>query len=326
MHNGLPTIDDIISAAGRLNGLGVRTPLVRNDHLDALTGAQVFLKPECLQRTGSFKFRGAYNAISTLDAEARERGVVACSSGNHAQGVAEAARLFGIAATIVMPADAPATKIARTERSGAKVVFYDRASEDREAIAKTITKDTGAALIHPYDNLFVIAGQGTCGLEIAEQLAGLGHAPDHLLVCTGGGGLTAGVSIAVHDRFPDCKVHSVEPAGFDDHARSLKTGVRQSNASNAGSACDALLSPTPGELTFAVNRDHLDSGLVVTDEEAFAAMRFAFNEFKLVVEPGGAVALAAMLQAGKRWQGETIAVIISGGNVDPELYTEVIAA
>lgn len=326
MQSGLPTIDDIVSAAGRLEGLAVRTPLVRNDHLDTLTGAQVFLKPECLQRTGSFKFRGAYNAISTLDEESRKKGVVACSSGNHAQGVAEAARLFGIAATIVMPADAPAIKIARTKRSGAKIVFYDRSSEDRDEIALSITRETGAALIHPYDNPFVMAGQGTCGLEIAEQLSGLGHPPDRVLVCTGGGGLTAGVSIAIHDRFPDCTIHSVEPAGFDDHARSLKTGERQSNPSNAGSACDALLSPTPGELTFAVNRDHLDSGLVVTDEEAVAAMRFAFNELKLVVEPGGAVALAAMLQAGKRWRGETIAVIISGGNVDPELFSRVIAA
>lgn len=326
MQDGLPTIADIAAAADRLQGLAVRTPLVTNDHLNDVTGASVFIKPECLQRTGSFKFRGAYNAIASLGGDERAKGVVACSSGNHAQGVAEAARLFGVPATIVMPADAPEIKMARTKRSGARIVTYDRATEDRDAIAKAITQETGAALIHPYDNPFVMAGQGTCGFEIVEQLDERDMAPDRLLVCTGGGGLTAGVSLAIHDCFPKCKIHSVEPEGFDDHARSLETGERQSNPSAAGSACDALLSLTPGELTFAVNRDHLDTGLVVTDEEAFAAMRFAFNELKLVAEPGGAVALAALLKAGRKWQGETIAIIISGGNVDPDLFARIITA
>ncbi len=325
MTQPLPTFDDVAAAARRLEGQAVRTPLLTNDILDGLTGARVFLKPECLQRTGSFKFRGAYNAISSLSDAERAAGVVACSSGNHAQGVAEAARLLGVAATIVMPADAPAIKHARTKRSGARVIGYDRGREDRDVIAAKVCAETGAAFIHPYDNRMVIAGQGTSGLEIAEDIASAGLSCDRVLVCTGGGGLTAGVALAVHQRFPNAKIHCVEPEGFDDHRRSLEAGERVANGRLSGSICDALLAPSPGELGFAINREHLAGGLTVSDEEACEAVRFAFAELKLVLEPGGAVALAALLQAGKAFAGETIACVLSGGNVDPEQFARIVA-
>jgi threonine dehydratase len=325
MSDDLPGIAEIRLAAARLAGITQKTPLIRNRELDRMTGAKVFLKAENLQHTGSFKLRGAYNAIAALPAEIRARGVVACSSGNHAQGVAEAARLLGVSATIVMPSDAPAIKVARTKRSGASVVPYDRASEDREAIATRICIETGAAMIHPYDNAMVIAGQGTAGLEIAEEMALAGETPAHVLACTGGGGLTAGVAIAVQDRFAKAKAWCVEPAGFDDHIRSLDAGRRLSNPAMSGSACDALLSPMPGELTFAVNRERLAGGFAVSDEQAFAAMRFAFAELKLVLEPGGAVALGALLANPGRFKGETVAAILSGGNVDPQFFAKIIA-
>lgn len=321
----VPVVDDIRAAATTLAGKAVRTPLLTSQILDERTGARVFLKPECLQRTGSFKFRGAYNAISQLGEDERAHGVVACSSGNHAQGVAEAARLFGVEATIVMPADAPAAKTFRTKRFGARIVAYDRATEDRDAIAAAIVEETGAAFIHPYDNGRVIAGQGTAGLEIADDLEALGLPPDRVLLCTGGGGLTAGVALAVHDRFSDAAIVSVEPSEFDDHRRSLVAGERVGNTRNDGSACDALMAEIPGELTFAVNREHLSEGLAVTDAQAFAAMRFAFSELKLVLEPGGAVALAALLEAGRKWSGETIVCMMSGGNVDGALFAQVVS-
>jgi threonine dehydratase len=322
----LPRLADIEAAAARLSGHAFRTPLLQSAELDALTGARVFVKAECLQVTGSFKFRGAFNAASALGENQRNGGLVACSSGNHAQGVAEAARLLGMKATIVMPADAPAIKVARTRRSGAEVVLYDRDREDRDAIAHEIVKRNGATFVHPFENPFVIAGQGTCGLEIAEELAARGLKADRVIVCCSGGGLTAGVALAIHARFPDAIIHTAEPAGFDDYARSLKEGRRVSNDRLSGSACDALLSPTPGEISFAINLDHLHSGFAVTDEEAFAAMRLAFAELKIVIEPGGAVALAALMTQGRAFAGETVVCVASGGNVDPELFARVLTA
>ena len=316
----LPTLDDVRAAAGRLRGVAVRTPLLRNAALDRATGGRVFLKVEALQHTGSFKFRGAYNRLAQLAAEARRGGVVAFSSGNHAQGVAYAAQLLGVPAAIVMPADAPAIKVANTRAYGAEVILYDRHGESREAIGARLAAERGATLVPPFDDPHVIAGQGTCGLEMAEQLREADAAPDMALVCTGGGGLTAGCALALCDAFPGIAVHSVEPAGFDDTARSLEARRQLGNASGASSICDALLTPTPGALTFAINAPRLAGGAVVTDAEAAAAVAFAFTWLKLVLEPGGAVALAAALAGRPSLQGRTAVVVLSGGNVDPAMF------
>jgi threonine dehydratase len=258
----------------------------------------VLLKAENLQRVGAFKFRGAYNKVAQVDKATFPGGVVACSSGNHAQGVAAAAALMGFKSVIVMPADAPRLKIARTRAFGAEVVAYDRAREDRDAIARDLCTTRQAALVHPFDDPDVIAGQGTAGLEMMEQAEAMGATPDIVLVGASGGGLIGGVSIAVKEKSPAAAIYSVEPAGFDDLARSLKGGAREKNARLSGSICDALLAATPGELTFEVAKRNLAGGLSVTDDEAKAAVRYAFEELKLVLEPGGAVSLAAIL-AGK---------------------------
>ncbi|MCB1501833.1 MAG: threonine/serine dehydratase [Bauldia sp.] len=316
MNTSLPGLDDVRAAAARLTGLAVRTPLLTSPYLDALTGARVLTKPECLQRTGSFKFRGGYNAVATLDPAVRARGVVAVSSGNHAQGVAEAARLFGVPATIVMPADAPASKRRRTERSGATVVAYDRATEDRDRVAAALLAERGGTLIHPYDDAAVIAGQGTVGLEIAADAVAMGAVPDLVAVPCSGGGLGAGVGLAVRATFPDCALVVVEPEGFDDYARSLAAGTPVANARQAGSICDALMATAPGSIGFALNRAADARAVAVSDAEALAAVAFAFEELKLVVEPGGAVALAAVLSGRLDVRGRTIAIVLSGGNID----------
>lgn len=321
-----PDYTDVTEAAKRIEGQAVRTPLVRSDALDQRSGAEVFFKPECLQVTGSFKFRGAYNAISALSPEERERGIVANSSGNHAQGVAEAARRFGARATIVMPSDAPAIKVARTRRSGAEIVFFDRATDDREVAMQEVLEARGGVPVHPFNNPMVIAGQGTTGLEIASDFKHMGRTLDRVLVCTGGGGLTAGVTLAVDHHFPEAKIHPVEPVGFDDYARSLQAGEPVANERTAGSICDALLTQVPGEIGFAINRERLSEGFQVSDEEALKAMRIAFEELKLVLEPGGAVALAALLACGTQFKGETVAVVISGGNADPAIFERALAA
>jgi len=324
MSQTIPVIDDIVRAAETLLGHAVRTPLLRSPALDALTGGEVFVKPENLQKTGSFKFRGAYNAISNLDDAQRKRGVVALSSGNHAQGVGEAARLFGVAATIVMPSDAPASKITRTLASGAEVIHFDRENDDRDAVVARVVADKDAVFIHPFNNPMVIAGQGTVGLEIADDLAALGKKADRVLICTGGGGLTAGVALAIHARFPEAIIHTVEPEGFDDYRRSLEAGEILENELRGGSVCDAILSSCPGTIGFEVNRKLISQGLVVSDSEALEAVRFAYEELKLVVEPGGAVALAAVLQLGRKCEGETVALVLSGGNVDPAIFAAAI--
>ncbi len=324
MAVSLPTIADIEAAARRLEGLAIHTPLLAHPALDARTGGRILLKAENLQRVGAFKFRGGYNACAQVDRSRYPGGVVACSSGNHAQGVAHGATLLGLKSVIVMPSDAPALKIKRTRAFGAEVVLYDRLTADRDAIARGICEETDAAFVHPYDDPHVIAGQGTVGLELMAQAKAMGLTPDAVLVCCSGGGLASGVATAVKAANAATSVHTVEPAGFDDFARSLVAGSRQSNARLGGSICDALMAPTPGVITFAVGQKLMGEGLTVTDDEARAAMRFAFEELKLVLEPGGSVALAAVLAGKLPVKGRTIACVLSGGNVDPKFYAETI--
>ncbi|MEZ5669535.1 MAG: threonine/serine dehydratase [Alphaproteobacteria bacterium] len=318
------TLEDVRAAAGRLAGLAVRTPLLESTLLNRRAGCRLLVKPEPLQRTGSFKFRGAYNAVSQIPPADRPKGVVAVSSGNHAQGVAAAAQLLGVPATIVMPADAPAIKRANTEAYGATVVPYERFGESREDIAARIQAETGAEMVSPFDDLRVIAGQGTVGLEIAEDAARLGIALDAVLTPVGGGGLIAGTATAVAALAPDTKIYGVEPAGFDDTRRSLAAGERLSVDPDARSFCDALLRPTPGEITFPINRRLLAGGVAVSDAETAEAMRVAFDTLKLVVEPGGAVALAAVLTGKLDVAGRTVVVVLSGGNVDAALFARVL--
>ncbi len=317
------TIADVEAAARRLDGIAVRTPLLRNAGLDEAAGGNVLLKPETFQSIGSFKIRGAYNLLSQLTPEEARRGVVAWSSGNHAQGVALAARLLGIHAAIVMPEDAPAAKMENTRRLGGEIITYDRYTEDREAIARAIAGERGAAIVPSFEHPHIIAGQGTVGLEIAEQSLELGLPPDQVLIPCGGGGLSAGCSVALTARLPDVNVHTVEPEHYDDTARSLATGTRVSVSQAKPSICDALLSQTPGEMTLAIMRELNGPGLVATEDEIRQAMRFAFRHLKLVVEPGGAAALAALLAGKIESHGRTTAVVLSGGNVDRALFAEI---
>jgi threonine dehydratase len=317
---------DIAAAATRLAGHAVRTPLLSAPDLDALTGARVFLKAEPLQRTGSFKFRGAFNRIAQIDAAQTPGGVVAFSSGNHGQAVASSARQFGLPATIVMPSDAPAIKIELTRGHGAEVILYDRNSEDRAAIADRVVRARGAILVPPYEDRDIIAGQGTIGLEIVEDLALRGLKPDIVLSCCGGGGLVAGIATAVSAAAPAAAIYAVEPEQFDDTARSLATGQRQSNAPGAKTICDAIVTPTPGELTFSINKRLLAGGLGVSDAEVKRAIVYASRQLKLVVEPGGAVALAAVLAGKLDVAGKTVVVVLSGGNIDTALLSEILAA
>jgi len=321
----LPTASDIEAAAKRLAGVAVRTPLINAPVLDETIGARVFLKAETLQRTGSFKFRGAYNKISSIPKDRRAAGVVAYSSGNHAQGVAAAARLLGMRATIVMPADAPRPKRERTLALGAEVVLYDRNTEDRAAIAKRIVAERGATLVPPYDDPLIIAGQGTIGAEIVEDLARLSLKPEIVVVGASGGGLAAGISLGVKSKVPSAKFYAVEPEGFDDTLRSFASGKREANARMSGSICDALLSNTPGELTFPITRELIGQGTTVSDDEVGDAVRYAFHELKLVVEPGGVIGLAALLAGKIAVKGKIVVAILSGANVDPELFGRLIA-
>ena len=315
---------DIDAAADVLKPYAVRTPLLSSPALDALTGARVFLKPEVLQRTGSFKFRGAFNKISSIPADKRGNGVVAFSSGNHAQGVAASAQIYGMPAVIVMPADAPLSKRERTMSYGAEVVLYDRLTEDREAIARGIARDRGATIVPPYDDPLIVAGQGTVGREIAEDLSARGIAPDIVMAPASGGGLIAGVATAIKARFPGTAVISAEPAGFDDHARSLAAGRREPHRAEGRTICDALMATIPGELTFAINMRLLASGVTADDAEVGHAVALLFREVKLVVEPGGAVALAALLAGRVDVAGKTVVVVLSGGNVDADMFARLI--
>lgn len=322
----VPTYDDVVAAADRLRGHAVRTPLLSCAELDRRTGGRIFLKAENLQRTGSFKFRGAMNAISALMASGADPappargGVIAFSSGNHAQGVAEAARLHGIPATIIMPDDAPLSKIHRTERAGAAVILYNRNRDSRDEITRSLTERLAAELIHPFDNQNVIAGQGTLALEAVDTLAELGIAPDLVLACAGGGGLAAGVSLVMAKRCPQARFHTVEPEGFDDYRRSLLAGERLSNPTTSGSVCDAILTPMPGARSFEILHGYASEGLAVTDADAMNAVAFAYHELKIVLEPGGAVALAAVLSGKIDVRDKTVLLTLSGGNVDPAIF------
>jgi threonine dehydratase len=318
------TAADIDAAAQVLAPYAVRTPLLSSPALDAMTGARVLFKPEVLQRTGSFKFRGAFNKMSAIPEARRAGGVVAFSSGNHAQGVAAAAQLLGMRATIVMPADAPVAKRERTRAYGAEVVLYDRLREDREAIARRLAAERGATLVPPYDDPEIIAGQGTVGREIAEDMQILGVAPDVVIAPASGGGLIAGIAVAVKARYPQADVMTAEPAGFDDHARSLRAGRREAHDGKTRTICDALMAPIPGEVTFAINRALGVQGVVASDDEVGAAVGAAFRELKLVVEPGGAVGMAALLAGRCEVRGKTVVVVLSGGNVDADLFARLI--
>jgi len=316
---------DIEAAASVLAPFVVRTPLLSSPALDERVGAKVFLKPEMLQRTGSFKFRGAFNKLSSIPPEKRRSGVVAFSSGNHGQGVAAAARLLCMQATVVMPADAPLSKRERTKAYGAEVVLYDRDREDREAIARDIAEKCGATLVKPYDDPFVIAGQGTVGREIAEDMAALGLAPHIVVAPASGGGLIAGVATAVKAHYPKTEVIVAEPEAFDDHNRSLVAGRREPHEPAGRTICDALMALIPGEITFAINSKLLSHGVTASDEEVGAAVAFAFHELKLVVEPGGAVGLAALLAGRLDTRGKNTVIVLSGGNVDADLFAKLIA-
>jgi len=315
---------DVHDAARRIERAAVRTPLLEYASLNERVGHRVLVKFEAAQHTGSFKFRGAYNRLSRISEGQKRHGVVAWSSGNHAQGVAAAARLLRIPATIVMPADAPTIKVSNTRSLGAEVVPYDRNTQSREEIATAISVESGAVLVPSFDDPYIIAGQGTAGLEILDQAADAGASIGRVLVCCGGGGLVAGIATAIKDRAPDIAIYSVEPQAFDDTARSLVSGTRETVPADARSICDALMASSPGALTFPINQALLSGGLTVTDDQVRAAMRFAFQSMKLVVEPGGAVALAAALEGlAPPAEGATV-VVISGGNVDPDAYAAIL--
>ena len=315
-------IEMIRAAAERLRGHARVTPLLSSPFIDHLAGRRVFVKAECLQHTGSFKYRGGYSAVSALAEDVRARGVIAFSSGNHAQGVALAAAQHGVPSVIIMPADAPRLKIENTRALGAEVVLYDRATEDRDAIGERMSQERGLTLIKPFDEPQVIAGQGTTGLEIAEQARAEGIETGDVLVCCGGGGLTSGIALALEAEAPGLRARPVEPKDFDDTARSLAAGAIQRNASMTGSICDAIVTPSPGKLTFPIMQRLCGPGLVVTDHEALRAMAQAFLRLKIVLEPGGAVALAAALHRRDQVEGDAVIVVASGGNVDLEMYEE----
>jgi len=318
-------IEMIHAAAARAKGHVRRTPLLNSPFLDEVAGRRVFVKPECLQHTGSFKYRGAWSALSALDAGQRAKGVIAFSSGNHAQGVALAAKQHDAPAVIIMPEDAPALKIANTRAYGAEVILYDRQTGDRDAIGVELAAERGLTLIKPFDEPQVIAGQGTTGLEIAEQAAEAGVADTDVLVCCGGGGLTSGIALALEEHAPGLRARPVEPDGFDDVKRSLTSGSIERNTTQAGSICDAIVTPSPGQITFPIMHRLCGPGIAVPDKDCLRAMADAFLRLKIVLEPGGAVALAAALYHPETVEGDAVIVVASGGNVDPGLFGDALS-
>ena len=319
-------IEMIRAAATRLTGHIRHTPLLSSPFLDEIAGRRLLVKAECLQHTGSFKARGGWAAVSALSPEARARGVIAFSSGNHAQGVARAAAEMGAPAVIIMPSDAPRVKIDNTRALGAEVVLYDRATGDRDAIGEALASERGLTLIRPFDEPQVIAGQGTCGLEIAAEARALGIDTAEVAVCCGGGGLTSGIALALAADAPGYTVRPVEPEAFDDVTRSLASGSVQRNARTSGGLCDAIVTPQPGDLTFPIMAAHCGPGIVVTEDEALRAMALAFERLRIVVEPGGAVALAAALFHADAFEADTVIAVATGGNVDREVFARALGA
>ncbi|HXI86274.1 MAG TPA: threonine/serine dehydratase [Parvularculaceae bacterium] len=319
------TAAGVRAAAARLRGEAVVTPLLESDMLNERVKGRVLLKAEVLQHCGSFKFRGAYNRIAQLSADEKRRGVIAWSSGNHAQGVARAARIFGAPATIVMPADAPALKAEKVRYYGGEIITYDRYKDDREVIARPIAEERGLALVPSYDHVDVIEGQGTVALEVAEQAAAMGAAIDAFVVCCGGGGLTAGCATILEEVSPKTEVWIAEPEGYDEAWASIKAGERLKADISRRTICDAIATPSPGVLTFPILRRLVRGGATLAEDEIAAAMAFAFKYLKLVLEPGGAAALAAVLSDKVSARGRTIAVTLSGGNVDPPLFSSILA-
>jgi threonine dehydratase len=317
---------DVVAAQKRIKGHAVMTPLLTAQDLDDRTGGSIFVKAEPLQRTGSFKFRGAYNRLSKMSVKERLRGVVAYSSGNHAQGVAYSAQLFGMKATIIMPKDSPQLKIDNTRGYGAEVILYDRFGENREAIGQRISAETGAILVPPYDDPMIMAGQGTIGIEIINQMKALGETPDILLCCCGGGGMMAGISTAVSHLSPKTAMYAVEPVNYDDTLRSLAAGKQLSNKPSPMTICDAIVTPMPGNLTFPINYAKLKGAFAVSDAEAAEAVAYAAKVLKITAEPGGAVALAAALSGKMNFKGKSVAIVVSGGNIDPSLHARIVAA
>lgn len=321
-----PTLDDVHAAAQRLKGVAVETPLFENPDVNALIEGRLLIEAETAQRTGSFKFRGAYNRISQFDSDALKRGAIAYSSGNHAQAVATAARMADTTAVIVMPSDAPRNKMARTRELGADIVTYERDVETREAVAERLGSQGGYVMVPPNEDRRVMAGAGTAALELYNQSRALGAVPDTVLVPCGGGGLTAAVAIVFSELSPDTEVYAVEPDLFDDTLRSLQAGERLANPKGRRTICDSIMTDMPGELTFPINLRLLHCGVSVSDDEVRHAMRIGFEHFKTVIEPGGSVGLAAALSRKVDTRGKTIAAIATGGNVDAPTFCEALGA
>ncbi len=315
----LPTYEDVLKAAERLEGNAIKTKLIRSDAIDAMTSKTVWFKPECSQKVGAFKYRGGYNRLSAMTATERAKGVVAYSSGNHAQGVSRAAKELGISAVIIMPEDAPVVKVAGVRNDGAEIIFYDRETESREEIADRISQKKGRIIVPSYDDPFIIAGQGTAGLEIAQS----GIDFDALITCMGGGGLCAGISLVMNKLSPFTKIYGAEPEHYNDHQMSLESGQRERLTKMPPTLCDALMTPQPGELTWPINSKSLSGVFDVTDEACLKAMAIAKRDLDVQLEPGGAVAMAALLNGALSNDNtaQTICIILSGGNVDPEIAT-----
>lgn len=317
----IPNFDDVVRAAERLNGHSYATPLTRSDVIDEITGKSIWFKPECTQKVGAFKYRGAFNRLSAMSSEERAKGVVAFSSGNHAQGVSRSAKELGMSAIIVMPEDAPAVKMAGVKNDGAEIVLYDRHTQSREAISAEIAARDGRIIVPSYDDPYIIAGQGTVGLEVAQEAKRLGVDFDALVTCLGGGGLCAGISLAMNELSPATEIYGAEPTGYNDHQLSLKNGKRTAYTTPPDSICDAIMTPIPGELTWPINSQSLSGVFTVDDRDCLMAMALAKRELGITVEPGGAVAFASMLRGelSDRKDLQTVCVILSGGNVDPAI-------